>query len=112
MRDDDAKRAILARRARFVAAAMMGAGLASCEREPPPVPCLSVAIVPPDAAPPQPCLSIAVLTPPPDGTGTTIGGGADAGSPDAGDVKPRPCLKIKPPDPQTPKPRICLDVAP
>ena len=127
MRDDDARKAILARRARFIAAAMMGAGLASCERvNTEPTSCLSLSEVPADAAP-QPCLSPPVL--PPDGTGATADGGArdsagnppDAGGADADldggapgaqptlpprpvPVSPRPCLK--------PGPRICLKFKP
>ncbi len=83
MNDDDAKRRILARRAKFVAAAVAGLGaVTACDQcgpkpclEPPlasttpPGPCLSVSTVPmgvhdgavidPDAAPPpHPCLSI------------------------------------------------------
>jgi hypothetical protein len=64
---DDAKRAILARRAKFVAAAIAGLG-AACGKEPkgddagaPPGPCLSVYVAPdagaPDAQRPRACLS-------------------------------------------------------
>lgn len=61
---DDAKRTILARRARFVAAALAGIGVA-CGKTEAPQPCLSTrpastdaAAPPPDAeAPPEPCLS-------------------------------------------------------
>lgn len=74
---DASRKLILARRARFVAAAMVGAGLGASEActpqpclEPPiytgsasPAPCLSVAPAPPDAgaldagAPPAVCLT-------------------------------------------------------
>lgn len=79
---DDAKKLILARRARFVAAAVASVGIA-CGKEkatpptppepclsptvaieadagapPTPTPCLSVAYPPPDAAPPRPCLTM------------------------------------------------------
>lgn len=80
-RDDEAaRRAILARRARFVAAAVASVGIAcgkTTSTDPPPAPCLSVPIqtdaeprpclkvaLPEDARapepPPQPCLSIAI----------------------------------------------------
>jgi hypothetical protein len=73
---DDAKKMILARRARFVAAAVAASGIGlACGKEkaapclsmatmsddadagPPPAPCLSVYNPPPDAAPPRACLS-------------------------------------------------------
>ena len=57
---DDAKKAILARRAKFVAAAVVGLGTASCDSCYP-KPCLSVAYVG-DAAPPRVCLSPPVMT--------------------------------------------------
>jgi hypothetical protein len=83
---DEAKRRILARRARFVAAAMTGAAVAcGKEKAEPPQPCLSVVYVPPDAgaeaaAPPAPCLTVAPPSP---------------AVPDAG-AHPRPCLSIAP----------------
>jgi hypothetical protein len=61
---DDARRQILARRARFVAAALAGLGALGCTRDPapPPEPCLSQPMQPePDAGPtppPEVCLSI------------------------------------------------------
>jgi len=86
--NDDAKKKILARRAKFIAAAVAGISI-SCGKDRP-EPCLSVTHIP-DAAsddggtpqpclspPPQPCLS--VYNPPP-----------DAGPP------PRPCLEPMPP---------------
>jgi hypothetical protein len=64
MSNDEAKRAILARRARFVAAAMVGAGIVGCEKEQPPMVCLSVVAVPPPETAPAPCLSVAPPAPP------------------------------------------------
>ncbi len=81
--DDAARKAILARRAKFIAAAVASVGIAcgkTTSNDPPPMPCLSVPIQTdaeprpclkvamepdaraeaPDAAPPQPCLSIAI----------------------------------------------------
>jgi hypothetical protein len=110
MADDDAKKAILARRARFIAAAMMGAGLVSCEKKSPerfyggPTPgdtppaaadpnvCLNMAPAPETV--PAPCLSAPL---PADGTSDTV----DAGANDAGPSPvPAPCL--------SPRPRSCL----
>lgn len=61
---DDAKRTILARRARFIAAAVASVGMAcGKEKATPPQPCLEVAMEP-DAGPtPAPCLSVAIPTP-------------------------------------------------
>lgn len=66
---DDAKKKILARRAKFVAAAIAGLA-ASCGKEDAPRPCLSPPPIPADASvgpppPPQPCLSVAVPQEPP-----------------------------------------------
>jgi hypothetical protein len=123
MNDDDAKKAILARRARFIAAAMVGAGISvSCSnKDSPPQVCLSVAIDQ-DAGPPpgpsvclspipSPCLSVAPPQPEAPDAGATI---RDAGAP------PRPCLSqrppSKPPKPQPclspPPPKVCLDMPP
>ncbi len=68
--DDDAKKAVLARRARFVAAAIASVGIACGKNDARPGPCLSAPPMPveagappPDAAP-MPCLSQArPLTP-------------------------------------------------
>jgi hypothetical protein len=102
--DDDAKKAILARRARFVAAAMMGAGLVSCDpKSPGPFVCLSVSPPPPEA-PPQVCLSVTFVEPfPPGGTDTTADGGVDdAGATDAGATD----AGVSPP------PQVCLSPVP
>jgi hypothetical protein len=79
-KDDEAKRIILARRARFIAAAVtIHAGVAACGKtDETAQPCLSVA--PADGSAPQPCLSVA--EPPRD----------------AGDASPQPCLSPLPPD--------------
>lgn len=110
---DELRRKILARRARFVTAAIASAGLAACR------PCLDVAPpddgVRPDAptakdagptdggAEPVPCLDV----PPPD-TGVPLDMGlppdtgvADAGAKETGPA-PRPCLKVA-------SPKACLD---
>ena len=90
--DDDggsaAKRAILARRAKFVAVALAGIACGKEHAEPQPEPrvCLSAA-VPEDAGPPpQPCLSVPIPT------ATT--------KPDAA---PHPCLKMVVPTPTNQK---------
>ena len=78
--DDDCRRTILSRRARFIAAALASAGLtaASCNKsnvEANPQPCLSAPPPRYDVAPPQPCLEMPMsddgappqpLTPPPE----------------------------------------------
>lgn len=111
MSDDDVKARILARRAKFLAAALSGAGLAATAALVPglaacgddqvtepadgaaPQPCLSPLApdsggVPPDASPdganPQPCLS-----PLPPDAGDDAG---DASDDAAGDAEPMPCL--------------------
>jgi hypothetical protein len=82
MGDDDAKRIILMRRARFVAAALAGLNAAMCGGETDgPSPGQPVAVD--DGGTPQPCLSPIV---PPDA------GGSDA------DAAPQPCLSPLPPD--------------
>lgn len=87
MTDDEPRKRILARRAKFIAAAMAGLGTATaCDRcggpGASPGPCLSVSVVVPDAgatieedaAPPRPCLEI-------------MDSPLDAG-------RPHPCLSI------------------
>lgn len=86
---DDAKAIVLARRAKFVAAAVAGVGIACGKTETtPPQPCLSVAYVP-DAAP-QPCLSPVAV--PPDAAADA--GPTDAGPSDASVPIPVPCLSV------------------
>jgi hypothetical protein len=118
MNDDEAKKAILARRARFVAAAV--AGLAACEPRSPNVPAPTddggTITVPPSVclSPPQVCLSsIEPPQPPPRDAGAVIA-----------PPQPTPCLSVAPnptpclsppapphdagkPKPK-PKPTICL----
>jgi len=118
MAADDDKKLILARRARFVAAALAGVSVA-CGKEPsqPPQPCLSVPVqrdADANEPPPQPCLS--PMEPPADAgeptptdagsstTTTTKQQQGDAGMP----PKPVPCLA--PPLPTQPPPRPCLSV--
>jgi hypothetical protein len=99
--NDDAKRLILARRARFVAAALAGVAVAcgGATDEGDPQPCLSIRPTDGgiDSAKPQPCLEPSVdedagpqpcLSPLPPDAG-------DAGDADAG---PQPCLSPLPPD--------------
>jgi len=92
---------VLARRAKFVAAAVAGIGIAcGKESQPNPQPCLSVAYPMDDAGPPpQPCLSPVV-----------------AHEPDA-DVAPMPCLSPPPAPPDAgattePAPVPCLSMTP
>ena len=79
---DDAKNAILARRAKFVAAALAGITMA-CGKENAPHPCLDVP-PPEDAATIQPMTCLTTTAPPP-----------SAPPPDAGVA--RPCLEVMPP---------------
>lgn len=86
MGNDDAKRLILARRAKFVAAAIAGMAVA-CGGSADPEPCLSPVLQPRDAGPdadadtqPQPCLDVSAPE--------------DAGK----DAEPQPCLSPLPPD--------------
>jgi hypothetical protein len=83
MNDDQARKAILARRARFIAAAAVGAGLAGCDggKSGEPTVCLTVATQVPVETAPTVCL--AYRPPPPDA-------GPDAGP------RPAPCLEVKP----------------
>ena len=88
MTDDDAKSTILARRARFVAAALAGVGIAAAcrsggQQEQPPEACLSV---------PQEYEPDAAVGPEEEAEE----GEADAGPP------PQPCLSPEPP------PQVCL----
>ncbi len=101
---DDAKKIILARRARFVAATLAGLGVA-CGKEPtpPPQPCLAQPMTRADAAaPPEPCLS---PMPPPDGYGGA--GPSDAGIPVEADAGSKPAMTATTP-PTGPVPRPCL----
>ena len=110
---DDAKKAILARRAKFVAAAIAGLGVA-CGKERAAA-CLSIAAPAEDAGPasPQPCLSAWSGSTPPVWNQTST---PDAGDPvmqadvepDGGPM-PRPCLTPRVHDTE---PRPCLSIAP
>ena len=130
MTDESAKKAILARRARFIAAAMMSAGLASCESTPSnPAVCLKIKVTSPDTAP-TPCLSTPVPLPDagatvsdggPDDAGALDAGPADAGPADAGaprkrtpPIPPAVCLSQRPPEPPRPRPspEVCLSYLP
>jgi len=124
--DDDAKRRILARRAKFVAAAIAGIAATSCDDCNKPRTCLSATAV---TVPPGPCLSVPVTVDAGEQTAIDAGGGAaDAG--DAGDAgaagagkdagkkvvgppppPPQPCLSQVPPQPclKPPPPQVCLE---
>jgi len=88
---DDQKKIVLARRAKFVAAAVASVGIAcGKEQAEPPRPCLSQVYVPPDAEP-QPCLSPVAVEPPDAAT-------EDAAMPMPSDAAtPVPCLSVAPP---------------
>jgi hypothetical protein len=119
---EQAKQAILARRARFVAAALAAAGIGACETMRP-QPCLSQVYVPPEAGPEAAIDDAgAATTAPnaPDATASTDATGAlDSGSSrDAGaDPIPRPSVDAAPPGPMpclsvSPKPKPCLSQIP
>jgi len=116
MVDDAARKKILGRRARFVAAAMVGIGVASCEKQSEPQVCLKVA--PTNTAPPEPCLSQPQQFPDaadqadasaPEDTGAADTSKPDTSKPDTAKPDtskptPHPCLKIAP--------HPCLEMAP
>lgn len=127
---DDPKKIILARRARFIAAAIAGVGIACGKEKAPPEPCLSVAYIPPDGGDettPMPCLTPAM---PEDAAAALDASAADAGadagadasadaSADAGRTAkatgaskdaaaPRPCLDFLGPEAPTARPHPCL----
>ena len=79
---DASKRLVLARRARFVAAAVAGIAVA-CGKEKAPAPCLEVTAAPSDAASPEPCLSV-------------FSRDLDAAPAPPATEPPRPCLSIAP----------------
>ena len=97
---DPARRAILARRARFVAVAIGAAGLAGCGERPGAQTCLKVYVAPPDGGPEAPA-------------STETAGAAPT---DAPTTPPAPCLEVVEPPPQVclevvePPPQVCLDV--
>lgn len=101
MSSDDPKKLILARRARFVAAALAGMSIAcGKEKSSPPEPCLSVPIQRADAeAPPGPCLAA-----PLDWKERWDAGGATDGSTTTPTTTfdasvPMPCLSVVAPPP-------------
>ena len=89
---DDAKKIILARRARFLAAAVASVGIACGKESTPPQPCLSEPYIAPDAEP-MPCLTPIAVE-----------------QPDA--AQPQPCLAPPPPDAGPEPPRPCLSPPP
>lgn len=88
MSDDRARKAILARRARFIAAAAFGAGLVGCDGgKTGPSVCLSHPVLEDAAAPP-----------------------AEPTAPQTAEPVPMPCLaqRPRPVDAGAPLPRVCL----
>ncbi len=123
MVDDPARKAILARRAKFVSAAMLGLAVSCSKKEAEPEPCLKHGIERDDGAP-RACLDPKEA---PDAQTLIVDTGPDAGSDadsDVGDADadadadapapPKPCLKIAPPHPclSPPPPKPCLKMAP
>lgn len=114
---DDARKLILQRRARFVAAAVASVGMgAGCEKESaPPLMCLSQIQPPADSGatensgadtgaqvtdtgpPPMPCLSVSTATPANDPALPPGDNAVDGGPAPAPCLSPMPCLKIAPP---------------
>jgi hypothetical protein len=119
MAADDDKKLILARRAKFVAAALAGVSVA-CGKEPtpPPQPCLTVPMDTRDGGsepPPQPCLSPLAIDHDAEPTPIEDAGAKDAGQatrsqqPDASTPPPRPTPCLVPPLPtDKPRPQPCL----
>ena len=109
--NDEARRKILARRARFVAAAVVSMGVAACEKKPEPVttspqPCLSVMAVPSDAGPVPEATDSSTATDASDAPDATDADASESSADAKPDTpKPMPCLKIAPPHP-------CLKIAP
>lgn len=100
--DDEARKIVLARRARFVAAAVASVGVAC--RSPSAEACLS--------PPPEPCLSVVRVDP------TADAGTTDAAPPSKVTAEPQVCLKVRATPreeddaPFNPGPAPCLSVAP
>lgn len=99
--DDEARKIVLARRARFVAAAVAGVGVAC--RNPSAEACLS--------PPPEPCLSVVPDRRPVDAGAT----GSTGTPPEVPPAEPQVCLKVRatPPDEDAgpkPSPAPCLSV--
>lgn len=116
--DDAGKRAILARRARFVALALASAGLgaheASCARV-----CLSAVPSNPNEAGPAPEIDAGDAGDAAQAADATQAAaapeaGADARTTDAATPVPMPCLSPMPPPPREagPPPMVCLSVRP
>jgi hypothetical protein len=117
----DPRSVILARRARFVAAAMASIGIACGKEEKKPEPCLSVvaidASIEPNAladAAPSREAGVDGLDASADAASPPDAGSVDAGPPpkrDAGPA-PRPCLSVTPRPCLSVTPAPCLKVAP
>lgn len=120
--NDEARKIVLARRARFIAAAVAGVGIA-CSDPKRPEPCLSPIPEQPDPGPgpdvclsvsPQPCLE---PMPPPDAGAPDAADSNPPAPADAGAPAPADAPSAKPPG-KTPAtgpthpPRPCLKVAP
>jgi hypothetical protein len=113
---DESRRLVLARRARFIAAAVAGVGIACGTNESaPPTVCLSVMpYSAPDGGPqsypeepyPAPCLSPPLPPRPPDG------GSALQMDPTTTEPQPMPCLSVLPSPVDAGSPQPCLKIAP
>jgi hypothetical protein len=103
----DPRKIILARRASFIAAAMVGIACGKTTNEPPPMPCLSVSWVPPEAG--APVQGDAEATSSPDGAGGADASVSDRDASDAGatnladggrkGVRPPQPVPVRPPAP-------------
>jgi hypothetical protein len=92
MGDEEAKRIILARRARFVAAALAGLNAAMCGgKSDGDAPKPDAGVVAPDGGNPQPCLS-SLPRDPEDASADADEAAADADA----DAEPQPCLAPPP----------------
>jgi hypothetical protein len=121
--DDEARAFILARRAKFVAAALASAGLASAACDGPgPLVCLTPPPGPSVTAPPPMVCLTPVAQPAPDsGNAAASGGQAAVSAPSSSTSAPAPsvCLRVRPPNQKPtgtgparpsgpPSPRVCL----
>lgn len=104
---DDTKKLIMARRARFVAAALAGLAADGCGKTT--ASADAGQEVDANASPPTPCLAVPFDFQPPDA-------GADSAADAAPPPAPQPCLSVAPQPclskpPPRPPPRPCLKVA-
>ena len=109
--EDDAKKTILARRARFIAAAMASVTMACGKTSTPPGPCLSVAYVADGEAPPMPCLSPIGVPRPDADTSADADASADASADATANAGADAGKKIQPVPKPTAGPVPCLSVS-